>query len=289
MRTILLFTLLAATPAFAQSPAPVEPPPPAPIGTPAADDALRGPRLKAEDTAPTLVAHDFMGHLKKLDTPPEVAALRLLDLDESERKKTGDILTARAAILDRVVIENIDLLVQLHNASESGDKAEKVRLLRIYSEKLESLRERGPLDRELASALPKDKAARLKSLVGDYRAALAQDISEEAKKAGETLRPTQVTNRIYFQELGAEIKQSYERQIATRSADLERVLGKLNLSPELEGKIRKQIAEYAQETKLNATPAQKRKFLLAILAQLNPEQQKILLEETRGRPESPER
>src|SRR5688572_10940123 len=82
-----------------------------------AEAVLSGPKVEAKAQARTLVERDETGHVKRLDIPPAEAALKLLELDDATKEKAQAILDKRAAILDKIVKENLLLLVELSNAT----------------------------------------------------------------------------------------------------------------------------------------------------------------------------
>lgn len=256
--------LLPLGPTMAQQPAASQP-------------ALGGPKIREEPAKATLIERDFSGKLKRLDSSPEEVALPLLNLDADTKAKTDAILAERAAILDKAVIDNLDLVIQIHNAKESGDKAEKLRLLGELMKHLKPLTARGPLVDELAATMPKPQADTFKKLVADYRDAAIAENQADAKARGEKLTQRQATIRENLVTLGLDIKRSYNRQITARVADFERILAELNLSPEQETKVRNMVVEFAQQTKGRPTADDKRSLFFKIMAVLDSEQQKTLM------------
>lgn len=268
VRPALLVALVMAVPALAQE-----------EGT---SDPLAGPSV-SESTQATLVERDFTGRIKRTEVPPEEAALALLTLTTEEKAATARILAERAAILDKVVLGNIDLLLQLVSASAAGERAEQAELGARLGAQLQPLRDRGPLADELAGALAEDKGRRLKTLVREYWAAVVQEGTADARKAGEDVRPAQIIAREMRASVGQEIRRSYERQVTARVAELDKQLAAMGLSPEQEGKIRALITEYGQRTLLKPTEADRRRLFAAIMAELSPEQRRAFVKQVLGR------
>jgi hypothetical protein len=274
--------LMGSLSAWAQDRAPASPPqppsvqpatPPAPAGAPAEAGApLAGPKVAEKPAPPTLVERDFEGRLKRLEIPAPEAALRMLGLDEAARARAEAVLAERAAILDAFVRENLDLIVQLASAGESGDKLGALRLLYEGLEKLKALRDRGPLAMELAGAIPSEQAAEYWRLVKEYQAALKAELAAEARARGEDARPLALQIRANLVELGEQIKRSVERQVVARAAEFERLLQRLELSPEQEARIRGLVAEFFEKTRGKGTEAQKRNLFLAITSGLTESQ-----------------
>ena len=159
------------------------------------EPALKGPTVATPAAKATLVEQDFKGRLKRLEIPPEEAALKLLSLDEATLKKTDKIIQERAAILDKAVIENLELVGQIHNAGQSGDKTEALQLFREFAKKLEPLKARGKLMEEIQAALPDEKQERYAALVREYHEAAGEDTVDQAASHGGKLSPREASGR----------------------------------------------------------------------------------------------
>lgn len=245
---------------------------------------LSGPAVTEQQGRATLVERDFSGKLKRPEVPPEEAALRLLGLDESARARADAILAARAEILDKIVEENIDLVVRFANARQAGDRAAQLALLEELSGKLQPLNARGKLGDELRAALPPDKTGQYDALISEYRRVAADEDIADGQARGERVSRLQANLRENLVSLGLQIKRSYERTISAKAADFEQLLGQLNLRPEQDTKIRNMVTEFVQETKGKATPDQRRTLFFRIMGQLDPDQQKMLMNAYIGRP-----
>ncbi len=272
----LLLALSLASPGLAQSP---DTPRGAAAGPApaAADNPLAGPRVGGDSGSRTLVEHAYDGKVRRLEVPPEEAALERLGLDEPTRQAVGRILAERAAIVDRVVIENVPMLLEYRTAAEAGDRAESVRVLGEFLGKLDPLTKRGTLLDELAGVLSVGPRHEFEALVGEYREALREEARREAVERGERFRPRAYGVRENLLTLGQEIRRSYERQVTGRIAEFDKVLAELALEPEREARVRALVTEFGQRTRLNPTEAQRRELFAAILKELTPEQAGRLL------------
>ncbi len=237
---------------------------------------LGGPPVAPSADAPRLAERDYAGRVKPLEIPPEEAAIGLLNLDAEAKERVDAILIARAAIIDRVVIENIESLLELQSARAANDRETVQRVLAELVAKLGPLRERGRLVDEIAAALPEDKAAEFRSLVADYWKAV---LGEE----GGGRATARVRTRETLQAFGREIKRSYDRQVTARVAEFDSLLAKLGLAPEQESKIRSLVTDFGQQTKLNPSPAQQRELVEKIMIVLEPAQRREFLKAALGR------
>jgi Spy/CpxP family protein refolding chaperone len=267
--------------------------PPSPVAP------LGGPAVAPEANTRTLVKRDFNGTLERLEIPPEEAALELLNLSEQEKTDTRLILAERAAILDKVVGENLPLLIQANNARESGDAAAGTRYLRELSTHLRALTARGRLSDELVAVLSPENGQALRTLVRDYWMAVFEDARAAAQRAqasemggsaagGDRASSREMMRRELLASLGAEIRRSYQRRIASRQGELDDLLSRLDLDDATEGEVRRLFADFAQQTLGNPTAAQRAQLANDLFRMLTPEQRRQVLEEVYGvRPAQP--
>jgi len=253
------------------------------LGQPAASpperapNPLQGPRVAEPAAKSTLVERDMAGKLRRLEVPPEEAALSLMALDAVAAAKTRTIIQERTVILDRIVLNNLNLVMQFHNARLAGDKRDQLVLLTQLLVVLKPLTDRGTLSEEIIGALSLDQSVTFKSLVRDYNQAAAAETEAESRAAGERLTQRQITARENLVVLGTEIKRSYERQITSRTAEFEQIMSQLELEPEQESKIRAMVLDYAQAVVGKPTLDQRRSLFFRMMAVLNADQQRTLI------------
>jgi hypothetical protein len=250
-------------------------------------DVLSGPKVKETQTERSLIRRDFRGRVQRLEANPAEAAVELLSLDAATKAKVQAVLDERTAMIDRLVRDNLELLVKFQN---TNDRRGKLGLLREYREVFKELEAKGKLQDQVKAALPKDQAARYDELIAGYWDTIVADAAQEAKQESKNAKePAKQANRgeILIREgllaFGGEIRRSYERQIAAKTKELEEFLAKLGLSPEKEAKIRTMFSDSFQATMGKPTPQQRRDLALRVLGELNAEQRKIVIQELLGR------
>ncbi len=113
----------------------------------------------------------------------------------------------------------------------------------------------------------------------DYWAALTQEDEETLKAKGKPMTPTQIRGYETMLAFAAEVRRSFDRQVAAKTEQLNDLLTKLNATPEQEGKIKALTSDYFQKTLGKPTMQQKRELFQAILKELNDDQRMILLKE----------
>lgn len=256
---------------------------------PAGDAALKGPSVSASPKSePTLIERDFEGRLRTLETDPVSAALPLLGLDAVSMEACHQILNERRAILDRVVQNNLLLLVQTQQARQSGDKDEVRRLTRELIGKAGELRARGRVLDEIKGVIPTEAFTKLDGLVRGYMSAAAKERNERGGDmsadgdagAGAGGGAKAGAMRAEFAAMiGQEIRRSYERVVGQRVAEFEKLLKDLDVTPEQESKIRKIAADTFQRSEgKKPTRAQRAKVFLAVYKELDGMQRTRLLE-----------
>lgn len=280
MRAHVLSTLsfLLAAPVLAQD-KPKDPPTAQPA-EPAKDDVLSGPKVKETVAEKSLVRRNFQGRVQRLEVNPAEAAIELLSLDAATAAKVKKVVGERTQVLDRIVRENLDLLLKIQN---TADRRGKIGLLREAREKFKDLEARGKLQEEVAKVLPAEQAKRYEELIKGYWETLLADAEQEAGAGKEKPAKSEIATREVLLAFGAEIRRSYERQIASKTKELEEFLGKLGLSAEKEAKIRNFFVEYAERTKGRASEQQRRDLFQKVLRELDRDQQKIVLDEVLGK------
>jgi hypothetical protein len=255
--------------------------PPAP---PPATNPLLGPSVAPAAVATTtLIQRDFAGKLVRLEVPPAEAAVKALDLDPPTRAKVDSVLLARSALLDRLVGDNLKLLVKLQAARQSQDKDETRKLFEELFEKSEPLRARGTLANELTGVLTPDQASRLRSMTEEYvKASIDERAAEKGSGKGLTLVESlriqrEAAREETFSIIGQELKRAYERTVGQRIADFDKLLKDFNVTPEQESKIRKIVQDNFTATYGKPTPQQRAKAFTEIYALLDAGQREQLL------------
>jgi hypothetical protein len=178
-RTILLATLagvaavcLVAVLHAEPEPTKTEPPaatPPAPEPT-----VLAGPKVADKTEKLTLVQRDSEGKLVRVEDRPEIAAIPFLKLSGDAKKAADKVLNEHGTMVARVLNENQGLFLQIQNARQAGDLRGSIPLMRELRQKAPELWEPALIDK-LARALPVEKAAQLRSIVGEYFVAVADE------------------------------------------------------------------------------------------------------------------
>lgn len=268
---IVLLGLIPAALAQTQTPQPTTAPP---------SPALSGPPVAQAPVRVSLVERDFNGNVRRPETTPEEAALSLLNLPGNAKDKAGEILQRRAAVIDRFVAENLDLLNKL--GTSSGNKLEQFGLGMEAFQKLEKLWSGGPLWEQIKAALPDEPGKKFDALMREYWDALAEEgkkvPSDEGKKRGRF----EVVTAERFQIFAKEIERSFTRQAESGMLFVTYLTADLNLTDSQKQRIRQMSLEFAR--KYGTKPAEEDlKFLyLDVVSILSPEQREKFMKKVQG-------
>mgnify|MGYP005839972309 CR=1 FL=1 len=252
-------------------------------GVASAQDApLAGPALAGAEREPSLVHVDYEGRVRRLDVPPEEAALELLGLDAGTLAAARRVISERAAVVDRIMLENIDLFQRFAAAEQVSDRIEQLRLFLEFVRVTEPLRRRGTLGEELRAVLPEGARSRFDRLVNDYWRAVAADRVERAKAEGATVRLGEAMRQERFDALGREFERSFARLSASESFFVEYLLRGLGLSEHQEQRIRAILGEYDARAMRGATEAEQVEAFIGVIALLNEKQREAFLDRLKG-------
>ncbi len=254
------------------------------------DSPLGGPSVSIEPAAPTLVERDLEGRLRPLDARAEVAALGLLGLTDAEREKVDALVLERAALVDRIVFDNLELLTQIQSAQAAMQGNERPRpddgqrdLFWKMIDTIAPLRAQEPLVDHYAAALPETARERYRALVSEWNDAQADEAAADPSRpqrarprAAGFMRGSDIAG------IRTELRAAYERGAADRAQQLDALLARLGLTPEQEGEVRAMIRAFGETHGGNPTQAQRARLFRDILTRLEPEQRRRAIEAVRG-------
>lgn len=253
------------------------------LTSPALAQELAGPKVESASTAPTLIQRDFAGTITRLDTLPEEAATKLLTLTPQEQATIDMILAERAAIFDKAVGENYELVLRLQGFREAK-LPERLAMLRDWNAALRELKAHGKLVDELAAGLSKENATQFRRLVSEYREAMIAQTMKGNEATGEKpLARQQAQSREYLIELGQEIKRAFERRIAEGKSNIEQLVKAIDATPEQREKIESLSLDYAQKALGKPTKQQEAAFIRSLFEVLTPEQRRKVVADYLGR------
>lgn len=238
------------------------------VPTAAPESPLSGPAI-ADRAADDSSNKRFDGSMRDEGDRPELRAIERLELSREERAAVDAVLAKRAAVMERLIKENIALLLKAQAVREGNDAEARRALGAEFREAFAELGVDGPLAEQLAGAMTPEHAEAFRTLNREYWRAQMGDGDD--RKYGAALRV-----------LGNEIKQAYERMIEDGEQRLDDVIAALQLTAEQEGKVRAIVTEFAQQTKLNPNGLQRAGLFLKVARELTAEQRERAFELIRG-------
>jgi hypothetical protein len=151
----------------------------------AGEPLLRGPDVDGTLDTSTLVSRGFDGEMERLREQPEIAALRLIELDARTDAAVQAKLEARAATIDRIVRDNRETLSVFFQARKAKDRDGAREPMMVMREALRPVLEQGTLADLVAAELPESERERYTGLVHEYYRTAAE---ERRAQAGERRR-----------------------------------------------------------------------------------------------------
>lgn len=239
---------------------------------------LAGPAVDAT-AHDTIVRRASDGTIVRPEMPPEVAALKLLELPAEVSEKIDEILYARKKFLDELVANNLLLLSQLDTAGATNDKADQALLgLRLVA-KLTPLTADGSLRRQVRAVLPIEQLGRFDAILKEYWDAV---ISQEKKKDPKKPRLAIAVGE-RAQSLAREAEAAFKRLEKSGTLVFHYLFDSFDLTPAQRTELRIVLEEYAEETKGSPTKQQEAAMFFKLLSKLDVKQQVELVKKVRGK------
>jgi hypothetical protein len=209
---------------------------------------LAGPDVGEPSLERTLVEREMDGGVRTLAAPPAIMALDLIELDAPARERVDELLRGRAALMETLVLENLELLGQIETVFAVGRPVEKLNLLREGLQALGPVRRWGRLDRRIAEVLPRERRAEFRQHISEYE----RERYEAAREAGELDNAYAYRMMRYWEDIAWEIERAGERVLVedeNGDAWLRLLAERLDLTPDQQGEIRAMGERFFFETK----------------------------------------
>jgi hypothetical protein len=194
------------------------------------------------------------------------------------------VLAERYAAVSKQLSEHYELFLKIVAARQGGaGRDELVPMLREFRTAAAPLFEK-PLEASVAAALPEDKATAFRSLVDEYKKALAEeDESRRPQGAGPAPSERLTLPRQEISLTLREMARVLRSLVQERRERADELIQKLGATPEQEEKIRSIIRETAGKNGVagELKEEQRRELMQKILAELTSEQRKAAIERLR--------
>lgn len=228
--------------------------PPEPDPTP-----LKGPDVPQTQER-TLIRRDMNGRFQRTEGRPEEAAAALLDISPDVREKVKTVGADRATTLGVFLIERIEDVRAVAEATEAGERDRASDLVRDLWHEFEASEPQTPLLSPLAAILTAEQNAETTRLVDEYWSALIDWELRNAKDKSDAAR-ARVKARLAFSLFQDEVRLAYDRVIKPYRDRIEGLNLVLDPTPEQREAIREAVIAFVRESKAKPTPQQRRALL----------------------------
>lgn len=221
-------------------------------------DLLRGPTVESTDEK-SLVGKGMTGQFERVEGRPEAAALRLLDLDDETRRRAEQIVDDRSLAVAMLLVERIDDIKEMSDHQIAGRPREAREILeRLHAEFDPPARD--PLAAPLAEVLSAEQHRELMRILDEYWMALID--AEGGGRMDEGRASERVEQRLVFRVFQEEVREGYEVSLRRYREALEAIYAAVEPTDEQREAMREIVIDHIRETRLAATPAQRRATML---------------------------
>jgi hypothetical protein len=244
---------------------------------------LAGPAVGARATRTTLVSYDMNGRLRRPETTPEEAAAGLMGLTPALKSRVDEVLARRAGQIDRFVAENLLMLQELDTAGKAGDRFGQVRLVLLAYHRLKPVLEAGPMEDQVAAALPGSEAGRFRALVDEYWRAAVDEAAADGKAKGKRGPRWAVDLGERLRHLGEEIARSFARQQAAGTLFVDYFMYDLGLTDEQRRTINGLKLDMVERSGGKASEEDQKRLAIGAMAYLNEAQRAKVIARLTGK------
>lgn len=235
---------------------------------------LSGPRVE-HDPREALITREVSGEIRLIDGLAEVAAVGRLDVPNEVKQRARELELERSRRLALRLVDELDLLRSLTDATRAGADAEARVLMAELCRRLEPNPEAAPLLEQLTALAGDDHAEELRSMVEGYWDALIE------RRAGPDAPPAaraRAEATLLEQRFQRELRAAYESSLRRYQQAIDAVAEAVRPTPEQREAIRTIVIEHIKATRLQATPAQRRESMRAIYETLDEGRRALLFD-----------
>lgn len=237
---------------------------------------LAGPKVRVSSPA-SIVERGMDGLVKPAEPNPEVAALSLLDLSESERMSVDAALNRRARLLDAFLKNNLPLLTKLGVAGGTNNKLDQLSLAWEALQQLRPVTELGPLQRQISQHLSPDNASTFNRLLSEYWNAYVKDRRAIKKDDGTYPNRIEIILGAKLESLGRESERALKGMLEGGDLVFQLLFKHIELRPEQREKLGAMVSDFMRETKGDATQSQNAQLFFSVLPVLDESQRPLFL------------
>lgn len=272
---------------------------------------LSGPSV---DAPPTIVRYGFNGRLERLESRPELAAALLIagrqgvsaDVTAALRQVAAD----RADALRMLMVDDLDTIAAISDLVRAGEEEAARDQTRTLWQRFDPHTPYAPMLEPLADVLGDEHEQLLRDIVNEYWSALLaermgprlqQRLGIDSDPAADSPMQDQMQanpqrvpvdpalvmqsddpvvlatrDRLAFQMFQQEIRQAYDQTLARYRELLESIDQAVSPTQAQSARVREIVLAHIKDTRLQATPSQRRQTMLAIYREFDQTQRERL-------------
>jgi hypothetical protein len=272
---VIVLTTIQSAPS-SPAPPPSEPAPVAPATGESDADLLAGPAVADAPSKLTIVQRNFDGTLQEIDPEPDITAINILPLNETQRQKMLETLKERYAAFDEIVRKNYGLILELSSIQGRAATESTLELLEKTRSAFQGYISRGSFLDEMKPYLDEKQIAQVTAMLDEYRQAR---LAELRNALGENATLRQIGTRARLESFGQMIRQSIERQIGLARETFDQIAEELTLTDDQRRRAEAMLQPLAvKQFQRIDTPADRAEAFRKFRELLTPEQAAKLLD-----------
>ena len=246
----------------------------------AQDDVLRGPDLDAVNER-TIVRHTMSGEFEQVEGRPEMAAFAAVVKNtgsDTKNEQAIEIELDRTVELSLLLIDQIDLMKESTDAMLAGDQQKAQEIQSSLHTMFDPDHRHDPLTPALLELLDKEQQQRYTRILDQYWNAwidwtLRNNRNKDKQKLRERTRQ-RLTTRLFQRELA----DAYDISLKRYRDAMEAIYNAVQPTDEQRSAIRDIVIQHIKDTRLDATPEQRRETMHTMYEILDEERQQRLFD-----------
>ncbi len=222
----------------------------------AQDDVLKGPDLDSKQR-PSIVHQSMSGEFQQVDGRPEIAAFAAITDDPQLNERARQIALDRTIELSLLLVDEIDLMRESTDAMRDGNQKRAREIQAQFHEQFDQGKH-NPLTTQLKELLTDAQRVEYTRVLDEYWDAWI-DWSLRNRKAKITDRVrNQTRKRLSARLFQRELVEAYDISLKRYRDALEVIYSAVEPTDEQREAIRSIVIEHIKQTRLEATPQQRR-------------------------------
>ncbi|MCC6229400.1 MAG: hypothetical protein IT432_09255 [Phycisphaerales bacterium] len=238
-----------------------------------AEPPLAGPKIR--DDHPSIVERDMTGNLRPIEFTPERAAAAKLSLDDEARRKFDHIIIAHRERLDRLVADNIDLVIRARTASAGTPALGRAVIIAAALQAFRPALEGPSLWEQISPVLPVAARERFDAMMLEYWDAVFRQATGGREPT--TLEKSVICVRQRLEVLGEEIRLAVDGLGNSGPLIVRAMTSGLSLSPSQRDRLSEIARDFDTATLHQPSGDDHKRLLLQVCAALDEDQRKVVL------------